>query len=476
MRAFTSGLLLLALVVVETRAASAQDAEALRRELEQLRRQLDSVRQEYQKAIDSLTERLQRLEAQPQTVPAPPPPVAVQAPPAPAPAAPTLLDYARPRAPFSLAERTGRGQLLFDMGVVGDFVANFTGGKVDRADLGTFAGRENRFFPREVELAFFGAIDPYARGEVRIEAGEEFEDGEREEHFGLAEAHLTLTSLPWGFQAKLGKMRTRFGLLNERHQHDLPQTDRPNVLVNFFGEEQLVESGGELSWVAPLPFYLQALVGVFNGDNDVAFGRSSLRDPMFTGRVRTFFELGSAGGLQLGASVATGTNDEGLRNTLWGVDAKYKFTPEGWRHPLLTLGAEALWAHRKIHVEESTDVAIDTDGDGVEDTVETVTSRSTRTRDRSGWYVYGEVQPWRRWILGFRYDWSQFPVNPGREWAIQPYIAFMPSEFLRFRLAWKHTERDRNDGFVVNGANARVANEIFLQGTFILGAHPAHPF
>ena len=59
------------------------------------------------------------------------------------------------------------------MGVVGDFVGNLTQRNVDKANAGTFAGRENRFFPREVELSLFGQIDPYARAEVRIEAGEE---------------------------------------------------------------------------------------------------------------------------------------------------------------------------------------------------------------------------------------------------------------------------------------------------------------
>ena len=43
-----------------------------------------------------------------------------------------------------------------------------------------------------------------------------------------------------------------------------------------------------------------------------------------------------------------------------------------------------------------------------------------RTRERSGWYVYGEMQPWRRWALGFRYDWTQYPDNPGTEWAVSP--------------------------------------------------------
>jgi hypothetical protein len=87
-----------------------------------------------------------------------------------------------------------------------------------------------------------------------------------------------------------------------------------------------------------------------------------------------------------------------------------------------------------------------------------------------------DVQPWRRWLFGFRYDWTEFPDFRGREWAVGPYVAFMPSEFLRFRLGYKHTERDKRDAFGDNGASARVVDELLLQATFILGAHPAHPF
>jgi hypothetical protein len=83
------------------------------------------------------------------------------------------------------------------MGVVGDFVFNLTQRNVDKANGGTFAGQENRFFPREIELSFFGQVDPYARGEVRIEAAEEFEDGASEIHLGLAEAHLTFLTMPF---------------------------------------------------------------------------------------------------------------------------------------------------------------------------------------------------------------------------------------------------------------------------------------
>jgi len=65
----------------------------------------------------------------------------------------------------------------------------------------------------------------------------------------------------------------------------------------------------------------------------------------------------------------------------------------------------------------------------------------------------------------------------GREWAAGPFISYQPSEFLRFRLGYKHTQRtaDRAD-FSENESSARKVDEILFQATFILGAHPAHPF
>ena len=140
--------------------AVAQDAATLRREIEQLQKQLQSV-----------TERLQRLEAQPPAPAAPAPGAPAPTATAPSTAPPSAIDVLRPRQPFALYQQRGSGQLLFDMGIAGDFVGNITSGNVERAGGGTFAGQENRFFPREVELSLFGQIDPYASAVVRIEAG-----------------------------------------------------------------------------------------------------------------------------------------------------------------------------------------------------------------------------------------------------------------------------------------------------------------
>jgi hypothetical protein len=467
---------LAAVITLTGTPASAQDVESLRREVELLRKQLQSV-----------TDRLQAIESRPTTAPpaAPVPqapasiassaPVAATpgaaAPAAPAPLttaagppAPGLADYARPHQPFALAERRGPGQLLFDIGVSADFVANLTQRNVEQAQGGTFAGQENRFFPRAIELGLFGQIDPYARGVVRFEAGETVEDGERGIHVEVSEAHLTLLTLPFNTQLKLGRMLNRFGMLNQIHEDDLPQIDRPNVLTRFLGPEGLNENGAELTWVAPLPFYLEALVGLFSGDNEVAFGRGSLRAPLVTARLRTFFELDDANAIQLGVSAANGETSEEHRDTLAGVDFKYKLVPDGWRHPLLTVGSEALFANRKV------DVTGDSDGDGTDDL------GGTRTRKRWGWYAYAELQPWQRWAFGFRYDWTQYPTAPGSEWAVEPYVTFKPSDFLRFRLAYKYTDRTHRVTGPDDRGSARVVDEILFQATFLLGAHPTDAF
>src|SRR5258706_534706 len=146
---------------------------------------------------------------------------------------------------------------------------------VARAQDAEALRRENRFFPREVELSLFGQIDPYARADVRIEAGEEAPGAGT--GVTLAEATITLLALPYGTQAKLGQMRNRFGWSNVIHEHDLPWIDRPDVYRVFLGEEGLKEKGVEATWVPDfLPFYLMVLGGVFNGDNEVAFGRGLL--------------------------------------------------------------------------------------------------------------------------------------------------------------------------------------------------------
>jgi hypothetical protein len=56
----------------------------------------------------------------------------------------------------------------------------------------------------------------------------------------------------------------------------------------------------------------------------------------------------------------------------------------------------------------------------------------------------------------------------GLDRATRGALQFKPSEFLRFRAQYKYSQGTK--------AVERNANEFFLQGTFILGAHPTERF
>ncbi|MFQ5839369.1 MAG: hypothetical protein ACE5HK_01445 [Candidatus Methylomirabilales bacterium] len=355
---------------------------------------------------------------------------------------------APPPGPRRTQTPPGQRQLLFDVGVTGDFVAAFTDGeKRDPRGAGTFAGLEDRVFPREVELVLSGRLDPFARADVFLEFAEEGEfeaanggfELKRELEVGIEEAYVTLLQLPLGLQTRIGKMRPKFGRLNEIHPHDLPQVDRPNVLTNFFGAEQLKETGLEVNALLPTPFFQELSVGAFNGDNAESFGQEDLGDPLVTAHLRNFFELSDASALQVGLSGAEGPNAPDRRTYLAGLDLTYKWRPPDEPFTTLWLQGELLFSHRET---------------------------AQRDRNRWGTYLFGDYRLSRHWGVGTRLDWAEFPEEGGREWAVAPYLTLWASDFLRFRLEYKHTDRNFGDNL----------DELFLQATFTLGFHPPHRF
>ncbi len=462
--------------------ASAQDAEGLKRELEAMRQQFDTMKQQYERRMQDLSKRLEQLETQ-KPVPAAPaaaPALQTAAPPAAVgvaqaappggpsePPSPSLMDYLRPRQPFALSQ-PGR-ILLFDIGVAGDFVADFTDNKTERLHDGTFNGRENRLFPRHVELGLFGRVDPYASAAIRFTGAEEPigpTGREAEITAKLEEANATLLTLPLGTTMRFGLMMPRFGTLNMVHEDDLPQVDRPDVLRRFFGQEEMnTEKGVEAFWLLPLPFYEEFSLGVFNGDNQVAFGRGSLRDPLVLSRLRSFWELGeSGGGLQLDLPGGPGVTAKARRHNIAGLGLKYKWFPTtGYSFPIITLAGEAIYGNRTT-ARSRAEVAERAAATGAPDTA---VVQAVERWERWGYYVYGQYDWTKRWAAGLRYDWTELPASTGREWALAPYLQFKPSEFLRFRVEYKHT----------NGTGPiRDNDEVFLQGSFIMGAHPTERF
>jgi len=293
----------------------------------------------------------------------------------------------------------------------------------------------NRFNLRETEIAIQSVIDPYARADFFLSvpdaSGLEVEEG-----------YITLLSLPMGFQAKVGKFRNAVGRLNRTHGPELPQVDRPNVLVNLFGEEGLAETGISLSHILPTPWFSQLEVEFANGDNEVLLGHGRFTKPTVVSHLKQFFDLAPFHSLEVGLSGAVGARgeaDRGRLTGLGGVDLTYKWFPPNQTRGI-TWMTELLGAKMEAPV----------------------TGRDFAW----GGYSFIETRLTPRVYVGVRADYSQIPLSNTSEFAIAPYFNFWQSEFGRFRAEYKHTFANQ----------APSTDALWLQYTATLGTHQPHPF
>jgi hypothetical protein len=112
---------------------------------------------------------------------------------------------------------------------------------------------------REAEISIQASVDPYFDA-LAIIAIEESGDVE------IEEAYVTTRALPAGLQFKFGKFLSDVGYVNRQHPHDWYFVDRPLMNQLLFGNHGLQEIGGQLSWVAPTPFYTRFGVEVLQGE------------------------------------------------------------------------------------------------------------------------------------------------------------------------------------------------------------------
>jgi hypothetical protein len=306
---------------------------------------------------------------------------------------------------------------------------------------------DDRISLREVELDLRADIDPFSKG-VLILAFEEVDAGEYEAT--IEEGYLTLETLPFGFRAQAGRYRLPFGQVNRLHTHDLPQATTPYALVDFFGEEGLVENAATISWLAPFgPLELSATF--LNGENERMLAGSGSDDPAWLGRAEYFVQLGQRMFLSAGASYLFGYRDPATPVDQPGA-------PELETH---VTGADLLlkWQWNQFQ-------SIALQGEVFH------LRREAGAGDREhgfGGYAYLQVQPLQRWYVGLRYDWSNLAegVEDKEQWAGGVWLSYYTTEFLRLRVGYEHRERQGGDDDL---------DTIFVQLTFVFGSHPVEPF
>jgi hypothetical protein len=423
---------------------------------QQVRQELERLRQEFEAIRDSYGARLAALEAKLGTAPAaagspaaPGTPPTASAPP-PAPPVTTAEAPAPPQPPQGggavdvPSGAAGAGGPQGALPVYGNSSALSKVFNPDMAVIGNFVGAAGKnavdsmpsLEMREAEVSLQAIVDPYARADFFLAASPEGLD--------IEEGFLTLTSLPGGLLAKVGKMKAQFGKVNTLHAHTLPWVDEPLVMRNLLGgEEGLNDSGVSVSKLLLNPlFFLEATGEVYQGNGGV-FQAGERSNVSWLGRLRGYRDLTEGTNLDVGTSFTTGHNDAGLdtRTRLFGVDATIRYRPLRRAVYRRFLGrTELVWSHR---AQDIGDVSA------------------------FGMYASGEYQFAQRWFGGLRYDQSQRAANSLlTDKGPSLVLTYWPSEFSQIRGQYRH----------IRYAGNVTSNELLFQFLFAIGAHGAHSF
>jgi hypothetical protein len=407
--------------------------EQLRQELERLRKEFDAMRTAYEQKLAELEARLGVLPPVDPIPTAPPAQVPAPAPATPVPAeVPVPSGAAGAGGPQGALPVYGNPSALSkifnpDIAVIGNFLGAVGKNDVNPAPV---------FDMNEAEATFQAVIDPYARADFFLAFSPEGVE--------MEEAFATLTSLPAGLLAKVGKMKQQVGKTNTLHPHALSWTDRPLVNFNLLGgEEGLSDAGISVSKLIPNRLlFLEATGEVYQGNSGV-FQSHTRSDVSWAGRLRGYRDLTEATNLDVGASFARGRNDAGpdFSTRLFAVDATFRYRPLQQALYRRFLGrTEMIWSRR-----EQEDGAV----------------------PAFGMYVSGDYQFARRWFAGARYDWSERAYDSSLEdKGPSLTLTFWPSEFSQVRGQYRR----------INFAEGTTSNELLFQFLFSIGAHGAHVF
>ncbi len=420
--------------------ASADEVQELRREIQDLKNQVELLRQQ-----------LQALAAAPapqaQAAPAPPPE------PVPAPA---------PQAPPSPT----RSQNLMNPAISAVFQA--IGNTSLRREEET-----NGFDLSEAEVAFQSVVDPYAKMDLYLTFP-------ARDTPAVEEGTVTTLALPASLQLKGGRFKDAFGKWNTLHTHAFFTVDRPDALVNFFGEDSLTTDGLSLSALIPNPWglYLESDTEVGTALPGVAFNEAH-HDWTATQRLSAFFNTTPNSTLQFGlsgvwgkagpapatlkaieAAGLTGTLEprDTLDSSVAGFDVTYK-----WKPLQLNTYRSFLWQTELLRSRRDVEVLTPT------------LTLQPDTISSLGGYSYLEWQFAKRWKGGLRYDLSGFPDSEtDREQAAAAVIRLIPSEFQELRFEVKQTRRNASAALRFGGD--KDDTQVFFEWIPVIGAHGAHPY
>lgn len=308
----------------------------------------------------------------------------------------------------------------------------------------------NGFNLQQLELSLGAAVDPFFRFDSNIVYSP----------FGveIEEAYATSLALPENLQVRAGQFLTRFGRLNATHPHTWDFVDQPLLIGKFFGGEGNRGLGTEVSWLTPLPWYVELVGSLTDATGESTarsfWGRNGLGvsgpgDLQATTAIKQFFPFGPDWSLAWGLSGAFGPNPTGRsnRSEIYGTDVYLKYRPLGGDNvTTVAVTSEAMARRRQV----PGDVLADYGG-----------LLSVFWRFAQQWGVAARYET----VSGMPNDYLD-PIWSGARQRVSADLTFWPTEFSRLRLqgnadypSWREP---------IYGA--------FLALEVVTGAHGAHKF
>jgi len=381
------------------------------------------------------------------------------------------------------------------VGAVGASTA--TDAELESLNAGGHDPHGNGFTLQTAELSISGAVDPYFTAEAHIAASPEH-------GVELEEAYITTSSLPYALEVKAGYQLIEFGRINASHTHAWSWIDQPVIASRLLGGDGSRTPGARVSWLAPVSWYSQVVVGAYNSDDasmasfqggeeeEGAVGpqrtiagrlrsdeltTGSMADLTYLLRWENAADIGGAEA-KLGLSWMGGPNASGVgeRSNLYGADLVVGMKPAHGPFSSIKVTAEAIY--RSANVPESLDPGTDGAIGGGDDF-----TAPAATLSDWGLYAQAELGFGEHWSCGIRGEYAtatgdsvvdgvlvDHDTDGLRDTRVRvsPMVTYRPSEFSRLRLQYDYDHAEHLED--------AVAHSVWLGLDVLIGAHPAHGF
>ncbi|MDD3475538.1 MAG: hypothetical protein PHI38_01570 [Sulfurimonas sp.] len=343
---------------------------------------------------------------------------------------------------------------------------------------------DNGFNLNYAELVLSSSVDPF----FTMDGIFHFSENGVE----IEELFFTSNALGYGTKVKGGKFNSNFGYLNEQHHHTWDFADMPLVYESFLGMHGINETGAQIQWTAPTPFYLMAGFEILQGENEQMFGNQSVDltviNPL---AIPQTAEASDGAGLYVGYIKAS--HDIGDTTILGGIsyaqgdsmiDHSVDEEPTVFSGDAKLYGADLVILHALDSYSsikwQSEFLARELDGIEYANNSLGVFISPTMLKKQSGLYsqlIYTHDKNWR---MGVRYDTIlQNDVIENGVTIEQPdgldkytaMVEYHTSEFARFRLQYS-----RNNAMFDEDGERKKIDTIILQANISIGAHAAHSF